>query len=207
MELTMETVRERIVTRIKERREGSVFSPKDFLDLGSRPLVDKTLSNLASEGVLRRVGRGLYDRPKQSRLLGEELGPDTDQAAQAIARKHRWNIAPGGATAANMLGLSQQVPAKIVYLSDGPSRKVKVGTQLIAFRHASPKDLRMPNYSSRLIAQALRFVGRDHVTQDLLERLRRKVPKKDRQALLRDARYGTDWILAVARRIAEDDRE
>jgi len=203
----MKTVRERIIARIKKRREGSVFSPKDFLDLGSRPSVDKTLSNLTKEGVTRRIGRGLYDRPKRSRLLREQLGPDIDQAAQAIARKHRWTIAPAGATAANLLGLSQQVPAKIVYLSDGPSRRLKVGGQVLAFRHANPKDLRMPNYSSRLIAQALRFVGRDHVTQEMLDRLRRRAPKKDIQALLRDARYGTDWILDVARQIAEDDRE
>ena len=203
----METVRERITARIGERREGSVFSPKDFLDLGSRPLVDKTLSNLTREGAIRRIGRGLYDRPRTSRLLHEELGPNIDQAAQAIARKHRWTIAPEGATAANLLGLSQQVPAKIVYLSDGPSRKLKVGSQMIVFRHANPKDLRMSNYSSRLIAQALRFVGKDHVTEEILERLRRKVPRKDKQALLQDARYGTDWILDVARRIVEDDRE
>jgi len=139
------------------------------------------------------------------RLYRELLPPDIDQAAQAIARKHRWTITPDGATAANTLGLSQQVPAKIVYLSDGPSRQLKVGWQVIWFRHASPKDLRMGNYSSRLIAQALRFLGRGNIDDEVLVKLRRMVPKKDRARFLRDAQYGTDWVLEVAQKIAREN--
>ena len=104
--------------------------------------------------------------------------------------------------AANLLGLSQQVPAKIVYLSDGPSRSFKIGSQTIRFRHASPKDLRMEHYSSRLIAQALRFLGRRHVDNRLIRKLRKKLSRQDRLRFLRDARYGTDWILDVAQTLA-----
>ncbi len=201
----METAREQIIARIKAKGHGYAFSPKDFLDLGNRALVDKTLSNLAAEGMIRRIGRGLYDHPRTSELIGEQLSPDIDQAAQAIARKHRWTTAPDGAMAANILGLSRQVPAKIVYLSDGPRREFQVGNQIILFRHSSPKDIRMENYSSRLIAQALRFLGKGDVYKRAIGYLRRKLSRQEKINFLKDAQYGTDWILEVARKIAQED--
>ncbi len=201
----MESARKQIIARIKAEGHGYAFSPKDFLDLCNRALVDKALSNLAAEGMIRRIGRGLYDYPRNSELLGEQLSPDIDQAAQAIARKHRWTIAPDGAMAANILGLSRQVPAKIVYLSDGPSREVRICNQIILFRHASPKDMRMENYSSRLIAQALRFLGKSDVEERAIGYLRRRLSPQEKINLLKDARYGTDWILEVAKKIAQED--
>ena len=191
--------------RIKARGDGYAFSPKDFLDLANRALVDKTLSKLVFEGMIRRIGRGLYDRPRVSELLGELLSPDIDQAAQAIARKHRWTIVPDGALAANILGLSWQVPAKIVYLSDGPHREYRVGNQSLVFRHASPKDLRMENYSSRLISQALRFLGKGGPGKAAIDHLRKNLHRQERLNFLKDARYGTDWIFEFAQRIAEGD--
>ena len=107
--------------------------------------------------------------------------------------------------AANILGLSQQVPAKIVYLSDGPRRKFQVSNQIILFRHSGFKDMRMENYSSRLIAQALRFLGRGNVEQQVIGYLRRKLSEQEKMDFLQDARYGTDWILDVAQKIAQED--
>jgi len=199
------TTKEQIIARIKAKGHGYAFSPKDFLDLGNRDLVDKTLSNLTASGIIRRISRGLYDRPRISKLLGEPLSPDIDQAAQAIARKHRWTIAPDGAMAANLLGLSRQVPAKIVYLSDGPHRKYCVGKQIVVFRHANPKDLRMENYSSRLISQALRFLGKGSLGKAAVLHLRKSLQRKEKINFLKDARYGTDWIFDFAQRIAKED--
>ena len=201
----MQHANKKIVTALRRRGHGFVFSPKDFLGLASRGTIDVALSGLVADGTIRRIGRGLYDYPRKSELVGELLPPDIDQAAQAIARKYRWTITPDGATAANTLGLSQQVPAKIVYLSDGPSRQLKVGRQVIWFHHASPKDLRMKHYSSRIIAQALRFLGKDNVDNTALVRLRRMMPKTDRRRFLKDAQYGTDWILEVAQSLARED--
>lgn len=193
-----------ILTAIEARGRGSVFTAKDFVLEVPRGTIDVTLSRLASVGRIRRIARGLYDCPKTSTLLNTPMPPEMTEVARAIARKHRWTIAPDGATAANELGLSQQVPAKIVYLSDGPSRKFRVGEQTITFKHASSKGMKMPNYSSRLIAQALRFLGRQNVNEDVIGRIRRTVPKKDRTRFLEEARYGTDWILATAQRIAQE---
>ncbi len=201
----MAELREKIEQRIEQMGQGWAFSRKDISDIAPSGPVGVVLSRLVACGMIRRIGRGLYDSPKKSELVDELLPPDIDQAAQAIARKHRWTITPDGATAANTLGLSQQVPAKIVYLSDGPSRQLKVGQQVISFRHASPKDLRMENYSSRLIAQAVRFLGKDNIDDNVLAKLRRIVPKKDRADFLRDAQYGTDWVLQIAQKIARED--
>jgi hypothetical protein len=156
------------------------------------------LSRLVHHGIIRRIGRGLYEVPQESRLLKTPLPPNLERAAQAVARRHRWRIAPDGALAANLLGLSTQVPAKIIYLSDGPSRKVTVGTQTILFRNASPKDLRMDHDSSNLIAQALRFLGKANVSERELLHLKKRLPARDKARFLKDARSATDWILDVA---------
>jgi len=198
----MAELRERIEQKIKKMGRGRAFSRKDLSDIAPSGQVGVVLSRLVASGMIRRIGHGLYDYPGRSGLVNELLPPDIDQAAQAIARKHRWTITPDGATAANMLGLSQQVPAKIVYLSDGPTRRLQVGQQVVSFRHASPKDLRLESYSSRIIAQALRFLGKENIDGAVLGKLRKMVPKKDRSRFLKDSQYGTDWILVVAQKIA-----
>jgi len=198
----MHGLREKIERKIGQKGRGWVFTRKDLREIAPSGPVGVILARLTQSGMIRRIGRGLYDYPRKSRLLKENLPPDIEQSAQAIARKHRWTIAPEGAMAANLLGLSQQVPAKIVYLSDGPTRKFAVGGQTIAFRHASPKDLRMENYLSRLIARALRFLGKDNVDERVIRHLQRKLTTREKARFFRDARYGTDWILEIAQRIA-----
>ena len=191
-----------ITERIKKLGDGAVFSPKDFLDIGNRLLIDKTLSNLNKSGVIQRIGRGLYHSPKQSNLLDTPAAPDIDQVAKAIARKHRWTITPHGALAANLLGLSRQVPAKIVYMSDGPTREIRAGGHTIRFQHTQPKNMRTGNYSTRMIIQALSYMGKNNIGTKEIEYLKDKLPAKEKQALLADARYGTDWIFETVQKIA-----
>jgi len=203
----MNNLRKTIESRIRERGAGWAFTRKDLRDIASSGSIGVILGRLENEGVIRRIGRGLYDYPEGSDLLGEELPPILDQAAQAIARKHRWIIAPDGAMAANMLNLSLQVPAKIVYLSNGPTRQFIIGNQTIIFRHASPKDLHMEHYSSRIIAQALRFLGKEKIDGKVIKHLRNKLTDQERFDLLRDIRFGTDWILDVAQKLLKADHE
>ena len=124
---------------------------------------------------------------------------------RAIARRFRWRIIPTGAWAANILRLSTQVPAKITYLSDGPNRKFELGKQTIHFKHARPKEMRTEGALSSLVVQALRFLGKQEVGPEVIGRLRNRLSPADKRRLLRDARYSTDWIFAVAQRIAEVD--
>jgi len=203
----MDNLRKSIESRIRERGSGWVFSRKDLRDIAPGGSIGVILCRLEKEGMIRRVGRGLYDYPERSDLLGEELPPILDQAAQAIARKHRWVIAPDGAMAANMLNLSLQVPVKIVYLSNGPTRQFSIGNQTIIFRHASPKDLHMEHYSSRIIAQGLRFLGKEKVDWKIIKHLHYKLTDQEKTDLLRDVQFGTDWILDVAQKLMRTDHE
>src|SRR5271155_2818631 len=114
----------RLLATIHGRGRGSVFVPADFLDLGSREAIDIVLHRLARKGTIRRLARGVYDFPKQHPVLGL-LSPSADAVAKALAGRDRTRLQPAGAYAANALGLSEQVPANLVFLTDGPARTVK----------------------------------------------------------------------------------
>ena len=198
----MQTVRNRMLARIRRSPAGYAFSPKDFLDLGSRGSIDVALSALVETGVIRRVARGVYDRPRFSDILGKWAPPDVHQVAQAFARKHSWRIQAAGAMAANLLGLSTQVPAKVVYITDGPGKTIKVGNTTIQFRKAAPKDLNVKSQKSALVIQALKFLGRNSTDEQVLSHIAGKLSVADRKHLLRDTRFGTDWIFEAARKIS-----
>ncbi len=119
----MQSIQDKILARIKIKGTGWSFSKNYFYDLGSDGSIRLALMRIEGDGKIRLVCRGIYDCPKYSELLLKTLSPDFDQAAQAIARKSGWTIHPSGAAALNLLGLSTQVPANILYLSDGPRRR------------------------------------------------------------------------------------
>jgi hypothetical protein len=196
-------MRNRIVARIKRFRAGEAFSAKDFLDIASRTTIDVTLASLALAGRIRRIRRGLYDRPRVNPALGGKLSPDIDEAARAIARRQRWKIVPEGAWAANLLGLSTQVPAKIVYLTDGPNNDVPIGRRNIHFKHARPKALAGLEGKFALVVQALRHLGKQGVGPREISTLRASLSPAEKRRLVKDTRFGVDWIYEVAKRIAE----
>jgi hypothetical protein len=198
----MQSISDKVLSRIQRKPHRRAFSGKDFLDLASRASVDKALSTLAQAGRIRRVSRGIYDCPRVSEELGGELSPDYDQVAQAIARSNGIRIEASGAWAANLLGLSTQVPAKIVYLTNGTSRRFRVGNQVIAFERVGARQLRAKPGTSSLVVQALHHMGRDRVDEGVIEHLRRRLGPSERKSLLRDARYIPDWVFEVIKRIA-----
>ena len=189
---------DKIKRRIIGKRRGAVFTPADFLDLGSRAAVDQTLSRLADQGVIRRLTRGVYDYPKLSPRLGP-LSPDTDAIAHAIARKDRHVVQVSPARAANMLGLTTQVPAKAVYLTDGPSRTKQVGRQTIVMRNAAAKNLVGADGPTGTVFQALRYLGKNGVDDSAVARIARTL---DDAVLVRDAVKAPGWMRPVADRIA-----
>jgi predicted transcriptional regulator of viral defense system len=200
----MQTMRDHIVARIERLGEGKAFSAKDFLDIASRGTIDMALSGLTRDGTIRRIRRGLYDMPKVNPALGGKLSPDIDEAARAIARRQRWKIVPEGAWAANLLGLSTQVPSKILYLTDGPNHEVPIGRRSIYFKHARPKALAGLEGKMALVVQALRHLGKDKVGQPEIATLRQKLSPAERQKFVKNTRFGVDWIYEVAKRIAEN---
>jgi Family of unknown function (DUF6088) len=199
----MQAMRDQIVARIGRLGDGKAFSAKDFLDIASRGTIDMALSGLTRSGTIRRVRRGLYDMPKVSGALGGKLSPDIDEAARAIARRQRWKIVPEGAWAANLLGLSTQVPAKITYLTDGPNKEVPIGRRSIHFKHARPKAMAGLEGKLALVVQALRYLGKEGVGAKEIETLRAGLSAAEKRKLAKDTRFGVDWIYEVAKRIAE----
>jgi hypothetical protein len=182
---------------------GKVFSPVDFLHMGSRAAVDKVLSRLTAAGVLRRVTRGLYDVPRAHAILGPLL-PSADDIAKAIANKGSLRLQPSGAYAANLLGLTEQVPMKLAFLTDGVSRTVHIGNQSIQLKHTTPRNMATAGRISGLVIQALRHFKQAHIDDQIVDALRARLNAEDKAVLLADAPLAPVWIAEVMRRIARD---
>jgi hypothetical protein len=195
-----------IDTKLKNRiygtGRGAAFTPNDFLDLGGRDAVDKALSRLAAKGTIRRLARGLYEYPREHPELGT-LSPDIEKVARKLAGKHRIRLQPAGAYATNLLGLSEQVPAKVVFLTDGPSRTVKIGRQEIQLRRTTPRNMAAAGRLSGLLMQAFRHLGKEHITRERMEHLKRTLPAKERQQLLKDLPLAPGWMHPLFRELAE----
>ena len=203
----MSAVQEQIVFRIRERGHGTVFIAKDFLDIGSRDAADQALSRLARLGVIQRLGRGLYLNAEGLDTAQPVLPADLDEITDALGRQTGSQVVPSGAMAASRLGLSNQVPAMPVYLTDGRSRQVTIRGVLFQLRHASPKDLRAASRVSSMVFQALRYLGKESINPRVIARVRRNLSPEQRVELLRDASYATEWISAAVRHIARDEAE
>lgn len=199
-----QSIDSRILATIHCRGSGSVFVPADFLDLGSREAVDIALHRLARKGTIRRLTRGVYDFPKKHPILGM-LSPSADEVARALAGRDRTRLQPTGAYAANILGLSEQVPAQAVFLTDGPSRTVKIGPMTIQLRRTTPRNMEAAGRLSGLLMQALRELGEEHVTPERREHLKRTIPADKRRELLKDLRLAPAWMHPIFRELAEED--
>ena len=162
-------------------------------DLGGRPTIDSALHRLAQKGQVRRVIRGISDYPRFSEFLGQQLGPDIDQVARAFARKFRWRIQPSGAVALNLLGLSTQVPARAIYLSDGPDRTYKLGNTSLVFEHTALKEAGFKLRESGLIVQALKSLGSERITPEIISKIRAWLPESLRKKVLADTKTATGW--------------
>lgn len=179
-----------------------MFTPSDFLDLGSRRAVDLALHRLIEKKILRRLARGLYEYPREHPELGTLL-PDIQKVAKTLAGKDRIRLQPAGAYATNLLGLSEQVPAKAVFLTDGPSRTVKIGRQEIQLRHTTPRNMAAAGRLSGLLMQAFRHLGREHITPQRMAHLKRTLPPKKRNHLIRDLPLAPTWMHQFFRELAE----
>ena len=170
-----------------------MLTPSHFLDLGNRATVDTVLRRLRQAGTIRRLARGIYDYPKSHVRLGL-LSPSPDAVAQAIAQSEAIRLQPSGAYAVNLLGLSQQVPAQIVYLTDGAEKTVEIGRQMIRLRRTTPKNMATAGTASGLVIQAFRYLGQDGVTTDHIATLRGTLSAEDRKKLWKDRVHAPAWM-------------
>lgn len=194
----------RRIARQARIEPGRVFTPFDFLDLASPQNVGMTLLRLARAGDLRRLGRGLYFVPQTHPLLGELL-PTAEANAEAVARKDGATLQPTEAMAANLLRLSEQVPVRVVFLTDGPSKTLTVGGMTIQLKRRPKRMLGSAAAMSSLVFAALRSLGKAHVTKDRVSHLRETRKPTDRKRLLRDLPFAPAWMHPILRYIAGAD--
>jgi hypothetical protein len=192
-----------IARRVQRSARGTVFTPAVFTALGSRAAIDKALQRLVSAGALRRLSRGLYDKPRDDELLGT-LWPSVDAVVKAIAGKHKLRVQPAGVYAANLLGLSEQVPGKVVLLTDGTSRSVRAGPMHITLKRTSPRNMAAANRLSGLVIQAFKTLGPRHITPQRLTHLRKTLPAPERARLLADLDLAPAWMRPMLRELAQD---
>lgn len=189
----IESVDSRVLERVHSHKPGCVFTPADFADLGSRTAVATALKRHKAAGTIRLLGRGLYDVPLQHDVLGT-LWPPIEAVVKALERKDGLRLQPSGAYAANLLGLSEQVPAKVVFLTDGATRTVKVGPTQITLKRTTPRNMAAAGRLSGLVIQAFRNLGAPHITPERIARLRKNLPASERATLLEDLPLAPEWM-------------
>lgn len=202
----MTGVADAIMKRVNAHGRGQwVCTPKDFLDLGSREAVDQALSRLVGVGRLRRAGRGLYDLPRISAMLKRPAPVDLDAAVAALARRDGIRTMPDGPTAAHRLGLTNAVPARAGYVTDGATRTVGIDGGTIRFRHAGPRVMRWADRPAASVVQALRWLGPDAARDArVVVALKHRLPEAAKRDLARNERDLPGWALPLARDIAAE---
>lgn len=198
------TVRKAILRRTHKLPPGAVFTPADLADYGTPYAVGMALARLVRSGDIRRVSRGLYDVPRRHPTLGV-LSPDMDAIARTLAGRYGMKLQPTGAYAANLLGLSEQMPMKVAYLTDGTPRTVRIGNRRIILRHTTPRRMGAAGRISGLVIHALRWLGQRHVTPETLAPLRRRLDAKAKKQLLADASLAPAWVADWMRWIAREE--
>ena len=194
-----------IRARILAAEDGAVFVASDFADIADTATIRQGLKRLSQSGIIRRIIRGVYEKPKYSKLLDEYVAADPDAVAKALARSYHWTIAPCGNTALNLLGLSTQVTAVWSYISDGPYKTYEWNSTKLEFKHRTNKEITGLSYTTSLVIQALKTLGRTNVTPEIIQTLSEKLSEDEKQACLKEATESTDWVYDTIRKMCGGD--
>ena len=194
---------EQIKQRIENSPSGTIFINSDFIDIAETETIRRNLNRITQTGLLRRVLNGIYEKPKYSKLLKEYVAVDPDQVAKAIARNYHWTIVPCGYTALNLLGISTQVTAIWSYISDGPYRKYEWNNTCIEFKHRTDKENSGLTYMTRLIIQALKTLGKENISKEVIVMLSDRLTFEEKTTMLKEAAESTDWVYNVIRKICD----
>ncbi len=198
----MQSIKNKIINRIYGKGRGWCYTPKSFSDLGSPEAIRITLHRLEKKGAIRRLSRGIYEYPKKHPTIGF-LSPNPDKIAEAISVRDAIRIRPSGAFAANILGLSNQVPAKIVFLTDGSGRRIKIGPREIIFKRTTPRNMAGAKSSGTLIL-ALKYIGKEQVSQNHIKHFRESLSNHIKMKLKKDSIYAPGWICPIIDEIVKD---
>lgn len=202
----MQSTADKILKVIRGHGPGWVFAPASFKKFGSRSAVESALRRHKNNGAIRQVSRGLYDYPLRDPRLGL-LSPSLDRILSALEERDAVRLQPSGAYAANLLSLSDQVPMKFVFLTDGPTRKLRVGNRRIVLKRTTPRNMATAGRISGTVIQALRWLGEGQVDDRIVSILRERLNADEKDQLLKDIRYAPIWIARIFREIAGERRD
>jgi len=192
----MQSIEDKIIGKIIKIKTGKLIFPEDFHSLGSSEAIRLSLHRLEKENRIKRVAHGIYVRPVISKFIGEVL-PSAEEVAKGIAKRDRIRIVPTGVYALNALGLSTQVPMKLVFLTDGAPRTIKIGKRTIKFKKTTPKNLLAKGEISSLVIQALREIGLNYVTVEEESKIIELLKKENPVALKHDIKLAPVWIQKI----------
>jgi hypothetical protein len=187
----MTPVIQTILGSSKNRPEGNVLYPKEFLGHNTRAAVDQAFTRLTKAGKLLRVGRGAYVAPVSNRFGNRP--PSTEAVIKSIAAKKGEEVAANGAVAANSLGLTTQVPVQEVFITSGRSRMLRLGKRTITFKHAPRWQLALGNRPAGTAIRALAWIGPEHAPEALVK-IRKRLSKEEWGAMVAARAFFPEWI-------------
>jgi len=197
--IIMQVTINQIESKIKKFKRGKIFFLNDFAGLGTPDAIKKSLQRLTNSSLLMRLANGIYWYPKKEKeLYGVKISskPTLDEIAKAIAKRDKARIVPTGLHALNLLNLSTQVPANVVYLTDGTARKISIGGgKGILFKHTSEvKRLAYKSEYLMLIVSALREIGESNITNEQLAIIKEHFSHITKQEFETDIKLVPVWI-------------
>lgn len=192
---------------IERAEAGSVFVSTDFTDITDKKTVNMGLIRLADEGLIKKILFGVYYKPEYNELLGETVAPSPNKVAHALARNFGWTIVPCGDTALNLLGLSTQVPSQWVYVSDGAYKEYTFDNTTIKFKRTTNKEISKVSYKTALTIQALKALGKENITEQVISRLKKILTDEEKEKMLAESKSATSWVLELIKIICKDEEK
>jgi len=194
-----ESIEIQLLRSIKSEKRGTIFFVESFISMANAKAVNKALERLVIKGEIIRIAHGIYSRPKMSKLVGQ-VTPSVEEIASAIAKRDNARIVPTGDFALHALGLSEQIPLKAVYLTDGAPRKIQIGKRTIQFKKSSPKNLAAKGPISKLVIQALKAIGKDHTIPEEEAKIISLLSSENPELLKQDILLAPEWIRKIMRK-------
>ncbi|RAV29207.1 DUF6088 family protein [Sinomicrobium soli] len=200
----MESIAFKMKKHISGKGRGVLLFPDDFRQFGSSDAVRLALHRMEKEGYIRRIAQGIYVRPKISKYVGEVI-PTAEEIAKAIAKRDKIRLVPTGVYAMSALGLSTQVPMKLVFLTDGAPREIKLGKRTIKLKKTTPKNLSAKGEISGLVIQALREIGQQQLTAKEERKIIALLKEENKKHLLYDIALAPVWIQKVMKKALDHE--
>jgi hypothetical protein len=195
----MQSIEKQIEEKIKKTSVGKLLFPEDFYHFGSSEAIRLALHRIEKKGLIRRIAQGIYVQPKINEYIGE-ITPSAEEVAEGIAKRDKIRIVPTGVYALNALGLSTQMPMRLVFLTDGAPREIKLGKRSVKFKKTTPKNLMAKGKISSLVIQALREIGKDKVLESEEKKIIELLKNEERKQLAHDIQLAPEWIKKIMKK-------